>query len=123
MYHRRSFVECEIICYAPSESALSPNRSPNLTQSQTYKPLHEVSRGCQTEIRRLGILVPAVTHQENAESNRKRFQALPVLTVVSKRVEVRGIATYCLDSYQSVLHVLNSDEAYGTRVWNKQWLI
>ena len=32
-------------------------------------------------------------HQENAESNGKRFRALPVLTVVSKRVEARGTVT------------------------------
>jgi len=32
-------------------------------------------------------------HQENAQSDRKRFQALPVLTVISKHIEARGIET------------------------------
>jgi len=54
-------------------------------------------------------------HQENAQSDRKRLEALPVLTVVSKRIEVHRIATQCLVSHRFALHVLHSDEADGAR--------
>jgi len=59
-------------------------------------------------------------HQENAESDWKRLEALPVLTVDRKRVEAHGIMTECIFSHWFALLALDSDEAGGVRAWNKQ---
>ena len=59
-------------------------------------------------------------HQENAESDWKRLEALPVLTVDPKRVEARGIMTECIFSHWFALLALDSDEVGGVRAWNKQ---
>ena len=59
--------------------------------------------------------LPINRHQENAQSDRKRLEALPVLTVVSKRIEAHRIATQCLVSHRFALHALHPDEADGAR--------
>ena len=61
-----------------------------------------------------------VTHQENADSDRKRLEALPVFTVAPKRVEARGIAAECPVSHWLALLALDLDGADSVRACNIQ---
>jgi len=63
----------------------------------------------------------ASSHQGNTEPDWKRFQVVP--TATSEGTEARGIVTKCLVSRRLAPHPPDSDEADGTRAWNKRYLV
>jgi len=106
-----------LTCSHPFPGALAPS-------DLSFRQL----RGCQLTVLLFYSFRPpedverpkVVLHQENAESDWKCLEALPVLTVAPKRIEVHGIMTEYIFSHRFALLALDSDEAGAIRAWNKQ---
>jgi len=102
--HVHIAVEHILLCYLPIDLSREVRSSPHNHDGQRAKH-QEDAEPTSTELEALGTM----------EVPYKRFEALPILTISSMRVEARGIAAEYSFSHWLALRPPNSDRADDTR--------